>query len=280
MLSSHETGHVGISNGSLHVGDNERAASLNKTAQHAVDVRDMIPNERRDEDGRLSEDGVYHSHFSNGIGSGDSTSEAMVVTQYRPVMPGDELMYEPPSSIEYGDMSELALDTDFDNDANDADDDAGDDLGDEFKDNAVDNATYPLSHSRRQLGCGVSATDCCSKRLCARSPLPVSGSLRLQVTSSSIMVNMKARIQLSSPGNGLASIDQTLSSTLAVSYGERTSLCDLIPGLKDKLIGSVGGGSTKLCVTVLRKKRCKTFNFPSSGGIRLYNILPCNRLSI
>jgi len=118
---------------------------------------------------------------------------------------------------------------------------------------------------------------CCgTQRFCINSRLKLSGSLRLKITSDTAYLYVTARMLLQGPGGGLSSIDKSITGMLKVDYGSATSLCDLVPGLKDTVIGSIGGGDTEICAF----GKCLTINLPSTNGIRLYNLLPCNLLSI
>ena len=111
--------------------------------------------------------------------------------------------------------------------------------------------------------------------LCSISASGYDVKVNLKLTKESVVVIASARVRLEGPGNGLSSIDQTISGTLRVDYGSATSLCDLIPGLKHVGIGSVGGGS----ITVGCCGMSKTIHFPSSR-VTLYDILPCDMLSL
>jgi len=138
------------------------------------------------------------------------------------------------------------------------------------------------AHRRELGGCRfrnkqLEMTGCCgTRRFCITSRVKVSGSLRLKITAETAYVFVTGRIQLQGPGGGLSSIDKTLMGSLKVDYGSATSLCDLVPGLKDKVIGSIGGGSTEICAL----GKCRTFDLPSTNGIKLYHVLPCDRLAI
>ena len=145
---------------------------------------------------------------------------------------------------------------------------------------AMSDSARAVSDHRRLFTCGwgkrrtFSLTGCCDRRICARSKLGVSGSVRLQVTESTASVELDARVRLQGPGEGLRSIDRTMSARLSVGYGAATSLCDLVPGLKNLAVGSIGGGSTQVCAWGL----CINVNLPKTPDIKLYDVLPCDRL--
>lgn len=176
---------------------------------------------------------------------------------FTPVQPGDELIYARPPSFIALNASNITLDT---------------------SSPIMGAVLRKLSTERncRLLEASLVAQGCCDRRLCAYAPLRINASMRLQVTEEMASVEMEAKITLTAPGNGLRSIDKSLRGRVQVDYGSASNLCDLVPGLKDFVVGSMGGGSSQICMG----QKCLTINFPEVKGISLISLLPCSSLPL
>lgn len=162
---------------------------------------------------------------------------------------------------------------------------------------SVDMAPQRREHRARMLDrCPLSdvylkLTGCCGDRICARPKLRVTGSVGIKIRGEIAYVVAEGSLKLEAPGQGLSPIDKSfqaetaflsniinsLSSSIdstATALLSASSLCDVVPGLRDTVIGGIGGGSTEACAL----GKCITINFPRTDGIKLYDILPCQRM--
>ena len=59
-----------------------------------------------------------------------------------------------------------------------------------------------------------------------------------------------------------------------MGYGSATSACDLVPAINEVVLGDIGGGE----YTVSAFGFERSLSLPGRQGIRLYDVLPCDRL--
>jgi len=204
-----------------------------------------------------------NASFTPGSGWDDSSNVTRTIKlgrsshPFTPVQPADKLIYARPPSFIALNASNITLDT------------SSPIMGPVLR-------KLNTARNCRLRDASLDVQGCCDRRICAYAPLQINGSMRLQVTKEMASIKMEAKISLTAPGNGLPTIDKSLRGRVQVNYGAAGNLCDLVPGLKDFVVGSIGGGETQMCFG----SKCLTITFPEVKGISLISLLPCDSLPL
>jgi len=122
-------------------------------------------------------------------------------------------------------------------------------------------------------------TDTCGTQLCITPRMSVGGYVRLQITEQVAAIEGSMRLQITGPGMGLPSIDETIGGRVEIAYAEAKNVCDIVPGLNDFCLGRIGGGETTFSLDVLGVTLSLTLNF-NVVDVCLVDLLPCNLIPL